>query len=259
MLSQRAASSLLASSSSSRGAVHPRIVGGRHLALPGSQQRHSVAPAQRASHTCRAFNLNKGPDVPERILASVSGRKGRASGVAGPLAARRACGARRLLGRTERRWRDTSVLPLGSVRSAVCAPVWDSPSQLVPWRLQACSLGLARVKVRIGDPPSDYASSPLAPAQTPLPPPPRRSPLQLPYLLPLLDTLPYGRFLFLQFPFIARALAPLGPVNALYHIFPFAPFIIFLGVYSGVVNNQSLSRYIRYNAMQAVLLDILLM
>lgn len=31
------------------------------------------------------------------------------------------------------------------------------------------------------------------------------------------------------------------------------------GVYSGVVNNPSLSRYIRYNAMQAVLLDILLM
>jgi hypothetical protein len=148
----------------------------------------------------------------------------------------------------------------------------------------------------------------------PLPPP------QLPYLLPLLDTLPYGRYLFLQvstaaaaapsaaggpgqlaaprvaalagaaaatqlqprrrdrraaaqpprpraphppppaqFPFIARALAPLGPVNALYHLFPFAPFIIFLGVYSGIVNNQSLSRYIRYNAMQAVLLDILLM
>lgn len=51
---------------------------------------------------------------------------------------------------------------------------------------------------------------------------------QLPYLLPLLDTLPYGRFIFLQFPYVARALAPLGPVNALYHAFPFAPFVIFL-------------------------------
>ncbi|KAI8467815.1 MAG: hypothetical protein J3K34DRAFT_523440 [Monoraphidium minutum] len=73
----------------------------------------------------------------------------------------------------------------------------------------------------------------------------------LPYLLPLLDTLPYGRFIFLQYPFVARALAPLGPLNDIYHLFPFAPFLIFLGVYSGIVNNRSLSRFTRYNAMQA--------
>jgi hypothetical protein len=32
-----------------------------------------------------------------------------------------------------------------------------------------------------------------------------------------------------------------------------------LGVYSGIVANPNLSRYVRYNASQAVLLDILLM
>ena len=36
-------------------------------------------------------------------------------------------------------------------------------------------------------------------------------------------------------------------------------FLLFLAVYSFIVNNQSLSRFIRVNAMQAVLLDILLM
>lgn len=36
-------------------------------------------------------------------------------------------------------------------------------------------------------------------------------------------------------------------------------FIIFLAVYNGIVNNQNLTRFVRYNAMQAVLLDILLM
>ncbi len=35
-------------------------------------------------------------------------------------------------------------------------------------------------------------------------------------------------------------------------------FLVFLAVYAGIVNNYSLGRYIRYNAMQAVLLDILL-
>lgn len=73
----------------------------------------------------------------------------------------------------------------------------------------------------------------------------------------MLDALPYGKYLFLQYPFIVRALAPLGPLNSLYHAFPFAPFLVFLGIYS-VVNNFNLSRFVRYNAMQAVLLDILL-
>lgn len=67
------------------------------------------------------------------------------------------------------------------------------------------------------------------------------------------------RFIFLQYPYVARALAPLVPLNGLYHIIPFMPFVIFLAVYSGVANNPNLSRYIRYNALQAVLLDILLM
>ncbi|MEW5301536.1 MAG: hypothetical protein WDW38_010267 [Sanguina aurantia] len=80
----------------------------------------------------------------------------------------------------------------------------------------------------------------------------------LPYLLPLLDAFPFARFLFMQYPFVARALSPLEPLMGLYHAFPFAPFLIFLGVYNGIVNNQSLSRFVRYNAMQAVLLDVLL-
>lgn len=36
-------------------------------------------------------------------------------------------------------------------------------------------------------------------------------------------------------------------------------FLIFLGIYNGVVNNGNMSRFVRYNAMQAVLLDVLLM
>jgi hypothetical protein len=56
-----------------------------------------------------------------------------------------------------------------------------------------------------------------------------------------------------------RAMAPLGPLNALYHSFPFAPLIFFFAVWSGVAQNQSLSRFVRKNALQAVLLDILIM
>ena len=62
-----------------------------------------------------------------------------------------------------------------------------------------------------------------------------------------------------QYPFVARALAPLAPINALYTSIPFLPFVVFLAVYSGIINNQNFSRFVRYNAMQAVLQDVLLM
>ena len=71
------------------------------------------------------------------------------------------------------------------------------------------------------------------------------------YLLPLLDSLNFGRFIFIQFPFVARALSPLAPLASLYHAFPLAPFLCFLAIYSGVANNSSFSRFVRFNASQA--------
>jgi uncharacterized membrane protein len=80
----------------------------------------------------------------------------------------------------------------------------------------------------------------------------------LPYLLPFLDSLGYGRFLFFQYPMITRVIAPLAPLISIYSTVPFAPFVAFLGVYIGIINNQRWPRFVRFNAMQAVLLDILL-
>ncbi|KXZ50442.1 hypothetical protein GPECTOR_16g616 [Gonium pectorale] len=80
----------------------------------------------------------------------------------------------------------------------------------------------------------------------------------LPFLLPLLDGLPYAKFIMMQYPFVARAFAPVAPLMYIYHAFPFAPFLVFLAIYNGIVNNTSLPRFVRYHAMQAVLLDVLL-
>ncbi|KAL6750818.1 hypothetical protein V8C86DRAFT_2796564 [Haematococcus lacustris] len=103
--------------------------------------------------------------------------------------------------------------------------------------------GLCRVFNNAGGNNEDYGDRALA---------------SLPYLLPLLDALPFGKFIFLDYPFVARAMSPLAPLAQLYHNVPFAPFVIFLCVYNGIVNNQGMSRWVRYNAMQAILLDILL-
>lgn len=80
----------------------------------------------------------------------------------------------------------------------------------------------------------------------------------LPYLLPLIDGLVFGRFLFTQFPVLQLLLIPLAPLMQIYSL-PFASLIIFFALYLGVVRNENISHFIRFNAMQAILLDIVLM
>jgi hypothetical protein len=81
----------------------------------------------------------------------------------------------------------------------------------------------------------------------------------VPYLLPLFDGLRYGKFLFAQAPIFATLLAPFDPLIRVYFSVPFASIACFFAVYLGIINNQSLPRTTRFNAMQAVLLDIILM
>ncbi|ABG52923.1 conserved hypothetical protein [Trichodesmium erythraeum IMS101] len=80
----------------------------------------------------------------------------------------------------------------------------------------------------------------------------------LPYLLPLLDGLEYGRYLFQQFPPLKLILIPLLPLLQIYQGIPFSGFIIFLALFLLVVRNNNISHFIRFNTMQAILLDIVL-
>jgi uncharacterized membrane protein len=79
----------------------------------------------------------------------------------------------------------------------------------------------------------------------------------LPYLLPLIDGLPYGGILFQQFPILAVVFLPLQPLMVINSV-PFAGLIIFFILYLAVVRNEKISHFIRFNTMQAILLDILL-
>lgn len=80
----------------------------------------------------------------------------------------------------------------------------------------------------------------------------------LPYLLPLLDGVLFGRVLFAQFPALSVILLPIAPLLAIYHGFPFASLIIFFAVFLLVVRNDRIPYFIRFNAMQAILLSIIL-
>lgn len=61
-----------------------------------------------------------------------------------------------------------------------------------------------------------------------------------------------------EYPFFSTLLAPLDPIIRFYFSIPFAGVAAFFAVYLGIINNPSMGRFVRFNAMQAVLLDIIL-
>jgi hypothetical protein len=80
----------------------------------------------------------------------------------------------------------------------------------------------------------------------------------LPYLLPLFSVYPFGIFVFQQFPDLARILSLLlTPVAFIYSLVPFADLVIFFLLFLLVVRNERIQHFIRFNTMQAILLDIL--
>nr|GEZ14001.1 protein TIC 20-II, chloroplastic [Tanacetum cinerariifolium] len=79
------------------------------------------------------------------------------------------------------------------------------------------------------------------------------------YFFPFFNGLQYGRYLFAQYPrTLGLILEPLLPLLSFYRSVPYASYLAFLLLYIGVVRNNNLSRYARFNAMQAVVLDVLL-
>ncbi|WP_341883475.1 Tic20 family protein [Synechococcus sp. UW140] len=80
----------------------------------------------------------------------------------------------------------------------------------------------------------------------------------LTYLLPWSDALPFGRALFTVFPWLTLLQLPALPLLFLQQAVPFGSFVLFLVLYLAVVRNPQVPQYLRFNALQAILLDILL-
>ncbi|KAJ0986859.1 hypothetical protein J5N97_005215 [Dioscorea zingiberensis] len=79
------------------------------------------------------------------------------------------------------------------------------------------------------------------------------------YLYPFLDGVQYGKYVLTQFPPFQLVLQPLLPAIRLFRASPFTGFLLFLTLYFAVVRNPSaFSRYVRFNTMQVIVLDVLL-
>ncbi len=80
----------------------------------------------------------------------------------------------------------------------------------------------------------------------------------LPYLLPLVEGLAFGRSLFEQFPSLITIFRPIFFLLGIYQGIPFAGLIVFFALFMLVVRNDKIAHFIRFNTMQAILLDIVL-
>ncbi len=80
----------------------------------------------------------------------------------------------------------------------------------------------------------------------------------LAYLLPLSDAIPFGKALLLQFPVLQLLALPALPLITLQQAIPFGGLVVFLALYLLVVRNSQVPYLIRFNVLQAILLDIIL-
>ena len=79
----------------------------------------------------------------------------------------------------------------------------------------------------------------------------------LAYLLPIADVYFFGLFVFREFPIIEQLYQPLAPLLAINNN-QIGSLVLFFGLYVGVVVNSQISRFIRFNVLQAILIGILI-
>eukprot|EP00898_Chlorokybus_atmophyticus_P008853 jgi/Chlat1/896/Chrsp107S01334 len=79
------------------------------------------------------------------------------------------------------------------------------------------------------------------------------------YVLPLIEVLMFGKDVYAVWPFFRLILVPFEPLLYLYHSNGLTPFVVFFCLFLFVCRNPRVPHFVRFNAMQAILLDICLM
>jgi hypothetical protein len=83
----------------------------------------------------------------------------------------------------------------------------------------------------------------------------------LPYLLPIVAVVSFGAFLFIQFPPLTIAFLPVFYLNKILSIsiidFISIRFVAWFCVFIFVVRSYKVNHFVRFNALQALLLDII--
>ena len=76
------------------------------------------------------------------------------------------------------------------------------------------------------------------------------------YLVPWSDAIPFGGSLFRQFPVLQWLTLPALPLALLEQGIPFANLLLFFVLFLAVVRNPAVPGFVRFNTLQALLVDI---
>ena len=78
------------------------------------------------------------------------------------------------------------------------------------------------------------------------------------YTLPLNASIPFGYYLFYKYSFLKILLFLTLPITIIEKSLPFGSFLLFIILFAGLVRNPKVPYFVRYNACQALLIDIAL-
>ena len=76
------------------------------------------------------------------------------------------------------------------------------------------------------------------------------------YLIPWADCLKFGNHLFIKYPFTQIIQIPAIPIIIIERLIPYGNFLLFLLIFIGLVRNRNVSYFLRFNALQSLLINI---
>ena len=76
------------------------------------------------------------------------------------------------------------------------------------------------------------------------------------YMIPWADSIIFGNHLYIKYPFIQIIQIPAIPIILIERSIPFGSLLLFLAVFIGIVRNSKISYFLRFNALQSLLINI---
>ena len=76
------------------------------------------------------------------------------------------------------------------------------------------------------------------------------------YMIPWSDSLTFGNHLYLKYPLTQIIQIPAIPIFIIERSIPFGNLLLFLAIFIGLVRNNKVSYFVRFNALQSLLINI---
>ena len=76
------------------------------------------------------------------------------------------------------------------------------------------------------------------------------------YMIPWADCLTLGNHLYIKYPFTQIIQIPAIPIILIERSIPFGNLLLFLAIFIGLVKNNKVSYFLRFNALQSLLINI---